>query len=167
MSTPPQRSGLREPIRDSFRVLGLYVRGQVLLCLIIAALYVPAFWALGVPYWHVVGILGGLTCVIPRIGSLVLLGLAVLALDFTDAPISRYLMLLAVWLLIQAVEFFVLMPRLINRPLGLKELPVLAALLLASLVFGPIGLLLAVPLLAIGTVFWRYLHRKRLDGTAR
>jgi predicted PurR-regulated permease PerM len=157
---PPSGSA-NGPVRDSFRVLGIYVRGQVLLCLVLAALYAAAFWALHVPYWHIIGIAGGLASVVPRIGSLLPLGLAVFSLDFTDAPLSRYLILLGIWLLIQAVEFLVLLPRLVSRPLGLKELPVLAALLLGSLAFGPIGLILAVPLLAVGTVLWRHFRRRR------
>jgi len=151
---------LREPIRDSVRVLGVYVRGQILLCLILCVLYAVAFWALHVPYWYLIGLAGGIASVIPRVGSLIPLGLAALALDFTNAAFTRYLILLGVWLLIQALAFFVVMPRLIHRPLGLKELPVLAALLLGSLLFGPIGLLLAVPVLAVGLVFWRHLRRR-------
>jgi predicted PurR-regulated permease PerM len=144
------------PVRESFRALGVYVRGQTLVCLILSVLYALVFWLQHVPYWHVIGVVGGMACVIPRIGSLVPLGLAVLALDFTDAPVSRYLILLAAWLAIQCLEFLVLLPRLISRPLGLKELPVLAALLLGSLVFGPISLILAVPVLAVGLVLWRH-----------
>jgi predicted PurR-regulated permease PerM len=136
------------------------VRGQFLLCLILAVLYGLAFWSIHVPYWYVIGILGGGAAIIPRIGSLVPLGLAVLALAFTDAAIKSYLIALGAWLLIQCIEFFVLIPRLISRPLGLKELPVLAALLLGSLVFGPLGLLFAIPVLAIGLVFWRHFRRR-------
>jgi predicted PurR-regulated permease PerM len=159
VTLPERRPSLREPVRDSFRVLGVYLRGQLLLCVILSALYALAFWAIQVSYWYVVGVLGGLASVIPSIGSLIPLGLAALILVFSDAPGSRYLLLLGVWLIIQGLEFFLLLPRLIGRPLGLKELPVLAALLLGSLIFGPVGLLLAVPILAIGMVFWRYLRR--------
>jgi predicted PurR-regulated permease PerM len=85
--------------------------------------------------------------------------LAVLALLLTDAPLENYLVVLGVWFLIEGIKLFVLLPRLISRPLGLKELPVFAALLLGSLVFGPVGLVLAIPLLAIGLVFWRHFRR--------
>jgi predicted PurR-regulated permease PerM len=156
---PEPRPSLREPVRDSFRVLRVYLRGRFLLCVILSALYALAFWAIQMPFWYIAGVLGGLASIIPSIGSLIPLGLAALILVFADAPGSRYLLLLGVWLVIQGVDFFVLFPRLIGQPLGLKELPVLAALLLGSLVFGPVGLLLAVPILAIGTVLWRYLRR--------
>lgn len=160
MSTPAQRPSFREPVRASFRLLAVYLRGQFLLCATLSALYTLAFWAIHVPYWYVVGVLGGLASVVPGIGSLFPLGFAALALLSGDAPAARYLLLLGAWVVIQPIEFFVLLPRFVGRPLGLKELPVLAALLLGSLVFGPIGLLLAVPILAVGTVFWRYLRRR-------
>jgi predicted PurR-regulated permease PerM len=156
----PDRPGLGQPVRESFHVLGLYVRGQILLCLALAALYSLGFWLAHVRYWYVIGIVGGFAAVIPRIGGLVPIGLAGLALILAEANIMSYFIALGVWLLIQGIEIFVLVPRLIGRPLGLKELPVLAALLLGSLVFGPIGLLLAVPVLAIGLVFWRHFRKQ-------
>jgi len=153
------RPGLGQPVRESFRVLGIYARGQFLLCLVLAVLYSGAFWLVHVPYWYVIGILGGCAAIIPRIGALVPIGLAVLVLLLTDAPLKNYLVVLGVWFLIEGIKLFVLLPCLISRPLGLKELPVFAALLLGSLVFGPLGLVLAIPLLAIGLVFWRHFRR--------
>ncbi len=155
----PSSPGLGQPVRDSFRVLGIYIRGQFLLCLILGVLYSIAFWAINVPYWYVIGPLGGVAAVIPRIGSLLPLGMAVVAVGF-HAPLKSDLLVLGLWLLIQAIEFLVLIPRLISRPLGLKEWPVLLALLLGSLIFGPLGLVLAVPVLAIGLVFWRHFRNR-------
>jgi len=158
---PPEPVSLGQPVRESFRVLGIYICGQILVCLILAALYAAGFWLIHVPYWWVVGILGGCAAVVPRVGALVPLGVAVFSLYLASEPAKSYLLVLGVWLVIQAIGFFVLMPRLIARPLGLKELPMLAALLLGSLLFGPIGLLLAVPVLAIGLVFWRHFRNRR------
>ncbi len=152
-------ANVREPVRESFRLLGVYLRGQSLLCLALSALYTVAFWGIHVPFWYVIGILSGFASVIPGIGSLFPLGFAAISLALADAPVTRYLILLGAWLAILGIEYFVLLPRLIGRPLGLRELPVLAALLVGSLVFGPIGLLVAVPVLAVGTGFWRHLRR--------
>ena len=157
------RPGIGPPVRESFRVLGIYVRGQFLLCLILAVLYSGAFWLVHVPLWYVIGILSGCAAIIPRLGALVPIGLGVLALILADAPLKTYLVVLGIWFLIEGIKLFVLLPRLISRPLGLKELPVFAALLLGSLVFGPLGLVLAVPILAIGLVFWRHFRGKRQD----
>jgi len=161
----PPTPGLGQPVRESFRVLGVYIRGQFLLCLILAVLYSIAFWAVNVPYWCVIGPLGGVAAVIPRIGSLLSLGMAIVAIDF-HSPVQRYVLILCVWLVIQVIEFAVLIPRLISGPLGLKEWPVILALLLGSLVFGPLGLVFAVPVLAIGLVFWRHFRSRRHPKSA-
>jgi predicted PurR-regulated permease PerM len=68
------------------------------------------------------------------------------------------------WLVVQAVEGFVLQPVLLSKPLGLRALPVFLALLAGSLFFGPIGFVLAVPVLAVTNVFWRYFRGH--DSTA-
>jgi predicted PurR-regulated permease PerM len=60
------------------------------------------------------------------------------------------------WLVVQAVEGFVLQPLLFSKPLGLRALPVFLALLAGSFFFGPVGIVLAVPVLAVANVFWRY-----------
>jgi len=156
---PP--ANISQPFRDSFRVLLLYVRGKLILGLILTVLYSLAFWAIHVPYWGLIGVLGGLACLVPGVGSLLPLGLAALALAIADAPVKSYLLLVGSWLVIYLLELFVLVPRVIGRPMGLKELPVLAAVLLGSLFFGPIGLLLAIPVLAVATVFWRYFRRPK------
>jgi predicted PurR-regulated permease PerM len=155
----PKVVGLSDPFRDSFRVLGLYVRGQFLLVVLLTVIYAAIFAALQVRFWYAIAIVGGLSSLIPRIGSLVPLGLAALALNIANAPVASYLWLLGGWIAVQALEYLVLLPRLIGKPLGLMELPVLAALLVGSLFFGPIGILLAVPVLAVGMVFWRYFRR--------
>ena len=68
---------------------------------------------------------------------------------------------LGVWLLVQGIEGFYLTPKLLGKPLGLTPIAVFLAMALGSLVFGPIGLLLAVPALAVGLVWLRRLHPVR------
>jgi predicted PurR-regulated permease PerM len=63
--------------------------------------------------------------------------------------------------LIQGLEGFVIAPQLLSKPLGLRPWPVFLALLAGSFFFGPIGFFLAVPILAVGAVFWRYFLNKK------
>ncbi len=96
------------------------MRGQILLCLILAVLYAFAFWAIRVPQWWFVGPVGAIAAIIPRLGSIVPVGLAALSLYLAHAPLSRYLLLVAVWLAVQGIEFFVLLPRS-NQPAAWLE----------------------------------------------
>lgn len=147
------------PVRESFRVLGLYVRAQLLIALILAALYAIGFAIARVPLWPVIAIIGGFSTLIPRVGGLIPLLLAVIANLLGDRDLTHLAIAFAAWVVIQGLEGFFITPRLLSKPLGLKPLPVFLALLAGSFLFGPIGLLIAVPVLAVAGVFWRYMRR--------
>jgi predicted PurR-regulated permease PerM len=155
---PPQRR-ISEPLGESVRVLGRYIRAQLLIGIVLTVLYAIGFAVARVPLWPVIAILGGLSSFIPRVGSLVPLALAMIAELLADRNMTHFLIAFAAWLLIQALEGFFITPRLLSKPLGLKPLPVFIALLAGSFFFGPLGLFLAVPVLAIALVFWRYFNR--------
>jgi len=154
-SPPPQGN----PVRESFRVLGLYVRAQLLIALILTILYAIGFAIARVPFWPLIAIVGGVSTLIPRIGSLIPLALAALANLIADRNLVHLTIAFVVWVIIQGLEGFFITPRLLSKPLGLRPLPVFLALLAGSIFFGPIGLLIAVPILAVAGVFWRYIRR--------
>jgi len=158
MAEEPRR--IANPVRESVRVVGLYIKGQILIAGIVTILYAFGFAIAKAPFWPILAICGGLLNVIPKFGSLIALGLAIAASWLGGADLTHVLMVLAVWVVVQGLEGFILTPRILGEPLGLRPLYVFFALLFGSLLFGPIGLLVAVPLLAVGNVFWKY-YRQR------
>ncbi len=159
MPLPPAPRRIEDPVRESFRVLGLYIRAQFLIAGILAILYGIGFAIAHVPLWPVIAIIGGLSNLIPRVGSLIPLALVVIADLIGDRNWTHFAIAFIAWVIIQALEGFFITPRLLSKPLGLKPLPVFLALLAGGLFFGPIGVLVAVPVLAIALVFWRYWRR--------
>lgn len=159
MPLPPAPRRIEDPVRESFRVLGLYIRAQFLIAGILAILYGIGFALAHVPLWPVIAIIGGLSNLIPRVGSLIPLALVVIADLIGDRNWTHFAIAFIAWVIIQALEGFFITPRLLSKPLGLKPLPVFLALLAGGLFFGPIGVLVAVPVLAIALVFWRYWRR--------
>jgi predicted PurR-regulated permease PerM len=159
----PLPAGQRpNPIRESVRVLGLYIRAQLLIAGLLTLLYAFGFAIARVPLWPLVAIIGGLSSFVPRVGALVPLALSAICILLGHWNLTHMLIALAAWTIIQVLEAFFITPRLLSRPLGLRALPVFLALLVASFLFGPIGILLTVPVLAVGMVFWRYyLSRKQ------
>ena len=147
------------------RVLGRYVRAQILISLIMTGLYAIAFWVARVPLWPLIAITGGIASLIPTIGNLIPIGLAALAIVLVDANMQHLLIAFIAWILISALEGFIITPRMLSRPLGLRTLPVFIALLAGSLLFGPIGFLLAAPTLAVGAIFWRYFRGKKQNAS--
>ncbi|HEY6990229.1 MAG TPA: AI-2E family transporter [Bryobacteraceae bacterium] len=152
---------LREPVVQSVRVLGLFVRARILIALIQTILFAIGFAFARVPLWPLIAIAGGLGSFIPRIGVLVPLVLVAIADLFGGVDLLHWTYAFGVWFVILLFDEFYLTPRLLSKPLGLRPLPVFLALIAGSFFFGPIGFILAVPVLAIAAVFWRYFRDRQ------
>jgi predicted PurR-regulated permease PerM len=156
MRDHPKPRRIDNPFLESGRVLGLYIKGQVIVVCLVTVLYGVGFANARMPFWYVVAVLAGSCNVIPRIGSLIGLAIAAVVAFFGDLSLTNFLIVFGTWVVVQSIEGFYLTPKLLGRPLGLRPVLVFFALLAGSLLFGPIGFLLAVPALAVGNVFWRY-----------
>ena len=166
----PQEPGPRtvgNPFRESVRVLGLYVRGQVIIGFVVTILYAIGFAVARMPFWYLVAPIAGATTVVPRVGSLIGLAVAGLVAFFADLTLVQCTVVFATWVVVQGVEGFYLTPKFLGRPLGLNPWLVFLALLVASFTFGPVGFLLAVPVLAVANVFWRYFKERRRSAEPR
>ena len=154
------------PFRESLRVLGVYIRAQFLIVGVVTVLYLIGFTLVGVPLWLLTAIMAGLLQFIPKFGALLALFLveAICAID-DSAGYWRMALVFVIWVLVQAIDGFVITPRILGRPLGLKPLLVFAAILAGSFLFGPLGLFLAVPALAIAAVFFRYFQNRYEHGS--
>jgi putative heme transporter len=150
------------PFRQSVRVLGLFVRSQLIIAGINTVLYAVGFAIASVPGWPLFALVGGVCSFIPGVGSLIPLALVGLTMLLADRAWTSLAIAFGAWLLVQVVEGFVLQPVLLSKPLGLRTLPVFLALLAGSLLLGPVGFVLAVPVLAVANVFWRHFRDRDL-----
>jgi predicted PurR-regulated permease PerM len=155
------------PFRQSIRVQTLFVRSQFIIAGIEMILYAVGFAIARVPWWPLFAVVGGFCSFIPGVGSLIFLALISIALLFTHRDWTSFAVTFGVWLSVQALEGFVLQPVLLGKPLGLRALPVFLALIAGSLLFGPLGFILAVPVLAVANVFWRYFSDKQAERSPR
>ncbi|MEO7673450.1 MAG: AI-2E family transporter [Pyrinomonadaceae bacterium] len=152
----------REPFTrlfdESGRILESYVRGQLLIGLIMAVFYAIGFWFLGVPAWAGIALLAGLLNVIPYVGTL--LGVF-LAGGFTIASgggLWDLAAVLGVFVAVQTLEGYVLTPRILGARLNLHPMAVFLGLLIGGKLFGLLGIILAIPAIAIGKVFFKFLR---------
>ncbi len=151
------------PFRQSIRVLALYIRSQFIIAGIETVLYAVGLAIAHVPWWPAIALIGGFCSFIPTVGSLVPLSLIAITLLVGHRDWTAFALAFGVWLFIQALEGFVLQPVLLGKPLGLRALPVFLALLAGSFFFGPLGFILAVPVLAVANVFWRYFRDQKAE----
>jgi predicted PurR-regulated permease PerM len=107
-----------------------YVRGRFLIALILSAFYAAGLWLLGVPLWAAIGLIAGLVGIIPYVGIIagIVLALGFAAIDGGD--LWTIVGVIAVFTLAQPLEDYVLTPRIIGESLDLHPMLILIALLL-------------------------------------
>jgi len=147
-----------------------YLRGQLLLCVVIGVAVYFAAVMLGLPNPEILGLLAGLLEFIPNLGPLLaLIPAAFLALVSTSTTLPFLsgvlfmLVVIVVWVLIQNIEAVFLVPRIMGDSLDLHPLAVLIAVLGGAAIAGPLGVILAAPFVASGRVILRYIYGKVTD----
>lgn len=133
-----------------------FLRGQGMVCIILAVFYAVGLTFAGLDFGLVVGLIAGFLSFIPYVGSLVGLVLSVgLALAQFDS-LTDVAIVAAVFFVGQAIEGNVLTPKLVGEKVGLHPVWVMFALLAGGALFGFVGVLLAVPVAAIVGVGVRF-----------
>jgi predicted PurR-regulated permease PerM len=126
--------------------LGAWLRGQLLLMGIIGTAQGVAYLVLGVPFALLLAVFAGLMEAIPMVGPF-LGAIPAILIALTISP-QLALILVAYTVLVHLVEGNVLVPRVMERAVGLTPLSVILALLVGTSVAGILGALLAIPVAA-------------------
>ena len=141
----------RKLVRDTWDLidakLGAFVRGQVLLIALVGTALSLLFWAIGEPYWLLVGAFAGLVEIVPVIGPLAAGALAV-GVGFT-ASLHVALLAVACVIGVRLLEDYLIMPKVLGDAVGLSPLLVLVSVTMVGILFSGWAVLFAVPLAAI------------------
>jgi len=160
---------IRELAGEVDQTLAGFLRGQGTVCLLLGTFYAVGLTLAGLDFGLVIGLMAGLLSFIPYVGSVIGLllsvGLAFLQFD-TWVPVA---VVAGIFFIGQALEGYVLTPRLVGGRVGLHPVWVIFAILAGGALFGFVGVLLAVPVAAVvgvGTRFalTRYLGSPFYDG---
>jgi predicted PurR-regulated permease PerM len=138
-------------------LLAQYLRGQVMVMLVLAAYYSAALAIAGLDVALPVGILTGLLVFIPYLGFGLGLALALIAAVLQFQGWEGLAIVGAIYAFGQVLESFVLTPRMVGERIGLHPLAVIFALLAFGELFGFAGVLLALPASAVLLVAFRHL----------
>ena len=138
-------------------VLSGFVKGQLSVCAILAVLYSVGLYIIGIDLAIVIGTLAGATFIIPYVGTIIgiCLSVAMALLKFND--ILHPLLCLGWFGFVQLLEGAIITPKIVGDTVGLHPLVAIVALLIGGQLFGIIGMLLAVPVVAVLQVFLRSL----------
>lgn len=145
-------------MHETDELLAQYLRGQLLVMVVLAGYYSCALTLAGFTVALPVGILTGLLVFIPYIGFGFGLCLALIGAVLQNDPMHGLLMVAIIYGIGQIVEGFYLTPHLVGERIGLPPLAVIFALLAFGQLFGFIGVLLALPAAAIASVAYKHLR---------
>jgi predicted PurR-regulated permease PerM len=139
--------------RDVDTILGEFIRGQLIVMLILAVLYSLAYAILGVRLGVLIGVAAGLLSFIPYVGGGVALVFGVLMSLIYWTGVGQLIGVLVAYTIIQTLEGLVITPRVVGDKVGLSAVWVLFALLVGGELFGFLGVLLALPAAAVTKIF--------------
>lgn len=155
------RDELRTALEDAGGKLRRWIGAMTLLMIFIFALTTPALWLLGVPAFLALGILAGLLNFVPFVGP-ILSAIPAMALALTVSPLTA-LWVALLYVAIQQVESNALVPVLMNKAVDLPPALMLLFQMIMAVLFGFIGLVVAVPMLAVAKVLVQRIYVERLE----
>ena len=128
-------------------VLGGFIRGQLLVALIIGVLSSIALLILGVDYWIVLGFLAGIGDFVPYIGPF-LGAIPAVFITLTTDP-QKALWVVVAFIVIQQIEGNLISPKIVGHSVGLHPAAIIFVLLVGGSLWGLVGLLVTVPLAGV------------------
>jgi len=153
-------------LADAGATLRAWVVGQLLDMVVLAVVTAVGLWLLGVPYWLAFATFTGLVAIVPFFGTLVsTLVPALFVLGSGDWLKALAVVLLGV--LVHLLEANVVGPLIMERQVALPPALTIAAVLVMGLLLGAVGLVVAVPILAVTLVVLRHVLQGEVygDGT--
>jgi len=164
------RGDTRRLLYELGRVWHAYLRGQLTLALFMGFLAFTVATVLGLPNPLILGMISMLLEFIPSIGSgLAIFPAALLALTSQSSTFPLLegtgfaLVVIVVWAIMQNVEAYILVPRVMGGSLNLHPLAVILAILAGASLAGVLGIVLAAPVVASLRIFGQYIYGKLMD----
>jgi len=155
--------GRREEIKGLMDRIGTAVggffRGQLLVALFVGVASSIGLWAIGLPYWLLVGMVAGIFNLVPLVGPFIGGGLAVIIALVSGEPLK------AVWaalvlLAVQQIDNHLISPNVMGRTVQLHPVVVMLALLVGASFAGLFGMLVVVPLVAMAKIIFLFIWSK-------
>lgn len=158
---PYRRTGIHI-FRRVMSQLQAWARATFWLMLIIGLLSGLGLWAIGLPSPLVFGIIAGLGEAVPVVGPIISC-IPPLFVALSTDPVKA-VWVVGLFILIQQIEGNILVPRIMASAMKLHPVPVLFCVVIMGSLTGPIGLLLAIPLLAIAKIVYEETYLRRIAG---
>ena len=156
----------RDLVRDVLNGLGdtlrAYIVGQLSTMFILGGLTAIGLAAVGVPYWLTFGVFSGAAALIPVFGVLLATALPALFVIGSGGGPTKALLVIGVGVVVHVIAGNLVSPLIMSRRVDLPPVLTMLAVLIAGALLGPLGLVVAVPLLASIMVIVRRILIERI-----
>ena len=143
--------------------MGSFVRGQLLVAVIVGVASSIGMWIIDLPFWLLIGILAGFLNLIPFLGPIVGGALAALVALLNGDP-TQAIVAIVIFTAIQQVDNHVITPLIQRARVNLSPLVIILALIVGGSIAGLLGVLVAVPLTAAARIVVGHFWRTRMLG---
>lgn len=134
-------------VKDIDTALGNYVRGQFIVCIIVGIMAYLGYWLIGMQYALLLACIVAVFNIIPYMGPF--FGAAPAIIMATTISMKMVLFVAIVNMVVQILESNVISPQVVGRTLHLHPMSIIFALLVGGELAGIVGMILAVPILAV------------------
>jgi predicted PurR-regulated permease PerM len=148
-------------LSDAAGSFGGFIRGQFVVAAFVGLFTGLALWIIGVPFAAVIGLVAGITDIIPFVGPFIGGALAV-AVALTTDGVGKAIAAAVAVLIVQQLESHAISPLVLGKAVELRPLAVLVAVIVGGTLAGLPGLLIAIPLITVIRAVFRHTG---LDGT--
>lgn len=159
---PRHRDLVRDILGDVADSLRAYVVGQLTTMAVLAALTAFFLWVLSVPYWLTFGVFTGAVAIIPFFGSLLSTTLPAAFVLTGPNGGTRALLVLGVGVIVHLIEGNLVSPLVMSKKVELPPVLTIVAVLVVGKLLGPLGLVIALPMLAVVMVVVRRILINRI-----
>ncbi len=155
------RERVREILNEMYWNVQRWFLGQLVSMAVIGMLFTVALFVIGIPFALLLGILSGLLAFIPFVGPAISV-IPPILLALADDPVKALWVILA-YAGVQFVEGNIVQPLVMSRVVSLHPVIIVFALLIMGTLFGFVGVLIAIPLVAALHILVHELWVKRMD----
>jgi predicted PurR-regulated permease PerM len=160
---PPGRRQELQGLMDRIgQAVGGFFRGQLLVALFVGVASSIGLWAIGLPFWLLVGMVAGVFNLVPLVGPFIGGGLAVVIALISGQPLKA-LWAALILLAVQQIDNHLISPNVMSRTVQLHPVVVMLALLVGASFAGLFGMLVIVPLVAVAKIVFLFIWSKYVD----
>ena len=159
---PVHRDLIRNVLSDLASTLRAWIVAQLLAMVTLAAFTAVGLWILNVPYWLAFGVFTGAVAIVPFFGTLVSTVLPALFVLGGDSGLLQALAVIGLGVVVHLFEGNVVAPLIMAKQIHLPPVLTIMSVLIMGKLLGPVGLLVAVPTLAVVMVVVRRILINRI-----